>query len=66
MRWPGGSSSSSAATSIVLAEAALVGLPEVKRGLIPGGGGIFLGTRIPLGIALEMALTGDSIEADRA
>ncbi len=36
------------------------GLPEVKRGLFPAGGGTFLGTRIPLGIALEMTLTGDS------
>jgi enoyl-CoA hydratase/carnithine racemase len=51
---------------IVLSEAAKLGLPEVKRGLIPGGGGTFLGTRIPVGIALEMALTGESIDAARA
>jgi enoyl-CoA hydratase len=51
---------------VVIAEGAQLGLPEVKRGLIPGGVGIFLGTRIPLGVALEMALTGDSIDARRA
>jgi enoyl-CoA hydratase/carnithine racemase len=51
---------------IVLSEGAQLGLPEVKRGLIPGGGGTFLGTRIPVGIALEMALTGESIDAARA
>ena len=42
------------------------GLPEVKRGLFAGGGGTFLGNRIPLGVALEMALTGDPIDAERA
>jgi enoyl-CoA hydratase/carnithine racemase len=51
---------------IVMAEGARVGLPEVKRGLFAGGGGIFLGTRIPLNIALELALTGDPIDAHRA
>jgi enoyl-CoA hydratase/carnithine racemase len=51
---------------IVAAEHATFGLPEVKRGLIPGGNGMFLGTRIPLGVALEMTLTGDTINAARA
>jgi enoyl-CoA hydratase/carnithine racemase len=51
---------------IVAAEHATFGLPEVKRGLMPGGGGAFLGTRIPLSIALEVALTGDPISAPRA
>ena len=51
---------------IVLAEGAQLGLPEVKRGLFPAGGGTFIGTRIPLSIALELALTGDPIDADRA
>jgi enoyl-CoA hydratase/carnithine racemase len=51
---------------IVAAEHATFGLPEVKRGLLPAGGGTFLGNRIPLGIALEMTLTGDSITATRA
>ncbi len=51
---------------IVASEDAQFGLPEVKRGLIPGGGGTGLGTRIPLGVALELILTGDSISAARA
>ncbi|HEY6318937.1 MAG TPA: enoyl-CoA hydratase-related protein [Acidimicrobiia bacterium] len=51
---------------IVASAAAEFGLPEVKRGLFPAGGGTFLGTRIPLGIALELALTGDPISASRA
>lgn len=52
---------------LVIASAqARFGLPEVKRGLFAGGGGTFLGTRVPLAIALEMTLTGDPIGADRA
>jgi enoyl-CoA hydratase/carnithine racemase len=51
---------------IVASSQAKFGLPEVKRGLFPAGNGTFLGTRIPLAIALEMALTGDSIDAARA
>ncbi len=51
---------------IVASSTAEFGLPEVKRGLFPAGGGTFLGTRIPLGTALEMALTGDPVTAERA
>jgi enoyl-CoA hydratase/carnithine racemase len=51
---------------IVASSEAEFGLPEVKRGLFPAGGGTFLGTRVALGIALEMALTGDAITAGRA
>ena len=51
---------------IVASSAAKFGLPEVKRGLFAAGGGTFLGTRIPLGIAMEMTLTGDTIDAERA
>jgi enoyl-CoA hydratase/carnithine racemase len=51
---------------IVASSEAEFGLPEVKRGLFPAGGGTFLGTRVPLGIALEMTLTGDAISAERA
>ena len=42
------------------------GLPEVKRALFPGGDGVLLATRIPLPVALEINLTGDYIDADRA
>jgi enoyl-CoA hydratase/carnithine racemase len=51
---------------IVASEQARFGLPEVKRGLFAAGGGTSLGLRVPLGIALELALTGDSIDARRA
>jgi enoyl-CoA hydratase/carnithine racemase len=51
---------------IVASSDAEFGLPEVKRGLFPAGGGTFLGTRVALGIALEMTLTGDAISAERA
>lgn len=51
---------------IVASSEAEFGLPEVKRGLFAGGGGTALGTRIPLGVALEIVLTGDTITAARA
>ena len=55
------------ACDIIVASAqAKFGLPEVKRGLFAAGGGTFLGLRVPLGIALEITLTGDSIDAQRA
>src|SRR5690606_8216294 len=51
----------------IAAEGAVFGLPEVKRGLIAGGGGaIRLPRRIPLAAATEMLLTGDPIDAGRA
>jgi enoyl-CoA hydratase/carnithine racemase len=51
---------------VVAARGARFGLPEVKRGLFAAGGGTAIGTRIPLAIALELTLTGDLIDADRA
>jgi enoyl-CoA hydratase/carnithine racemase len=51
---------------VVASEAALFGVPEVKRGLFAAGGGVFISTRIPLAVALELTLTGDSIDAGRA
>jgi enoyl-CoA hydratase/carnithine racemase len=51
---------------VVAAEHAVFGLSEVKRGLVPGGGGTLLGTRTPLAVALEIGLTGDAIDAPRA
>jgi enoyl-CoA hydratase len=51
---------------IVVAEGAKLGLPEVKRGLFPAGGGTFIGSRIPLSIALELTLTGEYIDPSRA
>src|SRR5580692_9865087 len=51
---------------VVASEAASFGLPEVKRGLFAAGGGVFISTRIPLAVALELTLTGDLIDASRA
>jgi enoyl-CoA hydratase len=51
---------------VVAADTARFGLPEVKRGLLAGGGGTLLGLRLPLSLALEITLTGDLIDAQRA
>lgn len=51
---------------VVASEDARFGLPEVKRGLFPAGGGVFLSRRIPMAIALELCLTGDPVDAARA
>lgn len=52
---------------IVAAEGAALGLPEVKLGLLAAAGGLlWLPRRLPLGVAMEMALTGEPIGAGRA
>ncbi|HET8756106.1 MAG TPA: crotonase/enoyl-CoA hydratase family protein [Solirubrobacteraceae bacterium] len=52
---------------IVAARDARFGIPEVKRGLIAAGGGLIrLPRRIPYHVAMELALTGDPIGAERA
>lgn len=51
---------------VVAADSAQFGLPEVKRGLFAAGGGVFISNRIPLAVALELTLTGDPIDAQRA
>jgi enoyl-CoA hydratase len=51
---------------VIASAAASFGLPEVKRGLFAAGGGVFLSTRIPLAVALELTLTGDPVDAPRA
>jgi len=52
---------------VVAAEHAVFGIPEVKRGLAAAGGGLLrLPKRVPLSVALELALTGDTIDARRA
>lgn len=52
---------------IVAAESAQFGIPEVKRGLIAGSGGLLrLPRRIPPQIAMELALTGDLMSAQDA
>jgi enoyl-CoA hydratase/carnithine racemase len=52
---------------VVAVEHALFGIPEAKRGLIAGAGGLLrLPKRIPMAVALELAMTGDPIDARRA
>ena len=52
---------------VVASSEAAFGLPEVKRGLLAGGGGaIALGNRLPMSLAMQLALTGDTIDARRA
>ncbi len=49
------------------AEDAVLGLPEVKRGLIAGSGGLVrLPRRLPPAIAMEHALTGRPLPATEA
>ncbi|KJF21652.1 enoyl-CoA hydratase [Rhodococcus sp. AD45-ID] len=56
------------ATDLVVASReAKFGIPEVKRGLVAGAGGLFrLPKRIPYQKALEYALTGDAFTAEEA
>jgi enoyl-CoA hydratase/carnithine racemase len=51
---------------VVASEEARFGIPEVKRGLFAAGGGVGLGRRLPMAVALELGLTGDTIDAPRA
>ncbi|MCU1467625.1 MAG: enoyl-CoA hydratase/carnithine racemase [Actinomycetia bacterium] len=52
---------------VVAADSARFGIPEVKRGLMAAAGGLIrLPKRVPLAIALELAMTGDPIDAPRA
>jgi enoyl-CoA hydratase len=52
---------------IVAARDSAFGIPEVKRGLVAGGGGLLrLPQRIPYAIAMELALTGENLPAERA
>ena len=63
----GGTELALACDLIVAVESASFGLPEVKRGLIAGGGGVFRITEvIPQKIALEMLMTGEPMPAHDA
>ena len=51
---------------VVASEAAKFGLPEVRRGLVAGAGGLIrLPSRIPYHLAMEIALTGEHFPAAR-
>ena len=63
----GGSEIALACDMIVASRQAAFGLPEVKRSLVAAAGGLFrLPRAVPRNIALEIALTGDPIDAERA
>lgn len=63
----GGTEIALACDLAVASETATFGIPEVKRGLIAGAGGLLrLPWRVPMSIALELAMTGDPIDATRA
>jgi enoyl-CoA hydratase len=52
---------------IVASRGARLGIPEVKRSLVAAGGALLrLPRSLPRNVAMELALTGDPIEADRA
>lgn len=56
-----------AADLVVAVPHASFGLPEVKRSLVAAAGGLYNAPRVlPRNVALEMALTGDAISAERA
>src|SRR5438046_9481099 len=51
----------------VSADSARFGIPETQRGLMAAAGGLIrLPKRVSLAIALELAMTGDPIDAERA
>ena len=63
----GGTELALATDLIVAAKNSAFGIPEVKRGLVAAGGGLLrLPQRIPFAIAMELALTGDQLSAERA
>ena len=52
---------------IVAARGARLGIPEVKRSLVAAGGGLLrLPKMLPRNVAVELALTGEPIDTERA
>ena len=52
---------------VVASTTARFGLPEVKRSLVANAGGLFrLPRALPINVAMEMALTGDDLDAEAA
>lgn len=63
----GGCEMALACDLIVAASNASFGLPEVKRGIVPGAGGMLrLPRRVSYHVAMEMILTGEMLPAQRA
>ena len=60
----GGTELALATDLIVASKESAFGIPEMKRGLVAGGGGLLrLPQRIPYAIAMELALTGENLSA---
>jgi enoyl-CoA hydratase len=52
---------------VVASRSAKFGIPEVKRGLVAAGGGLLrLPQRIPYHVAMQLALTGEPMDAETA
>jgi enoyl-CoA hydratase len=52
---------------VVASTDARFGIPEVKRSLVAAAGGLFrLPRKLPFNVAMELALTGDPLSAERA
>lgn len=63
----GGTEIAMASDLVVAAEGAVFGLPEVKRGLIAGAGGVFrVVDALPRKLAFELLFTGEPITAAEA
>ena len=63
----GGTEIALACDMIVCSDETVFGLPEVKRSLVAGAGGLFrLPRAIGMGPALEVIMTGDPLPAERA
>jgi enoyl-CoA hydratase len=63
----GGTEITLACDLVVASTASRFGIPEVKRSLVAAAGGLFRLPRVlPPNIAMELGLTGDPIDAERA
>ncbi len=63
----GGTEIALACDLIVASTNARFGIPEVKRSLVAAAGGLFrLPRKLPFNVAMELTLTGDPLDADRA
>lgn len=63
----GGLEIAMACDMMIAAETAKFGVPETKRGIVPGSGGMVrLPTRVPYVVAMELVLTGDMFSAEQA
>jgi enoyl-CoA hydratase len=63
----GGTEITLACDLVVASTEARFGIPEVKRSLVAAAGGLFrLPRKLPVNVAMELALTGDPLSVERA